>query len=216
MIKEMEVRKNLVSCLSIFIMVCLLMAPSFDANADDSNINKAVEFLKTACVTKGSSLEMKATGDGSLKLKSLFGSGVSGSITLTKKEIEGFADVASELSAKQATEMRNCMKPFIDKIISALLTGYYEVEPQTIDIKTTGNYFVTSEFDSVMAAISSDPDGWWSVERVQRKIELHPAKIRSYITVATNNELGQYSYARSKFQMYKRGIDYVLAKRLVE
>ncbi|MEJ8846893.1 hypothetical protein [Variovorax rhizosphaerae] len=74
-------------------------------------------------MTSGSSLDIQATGAGSLQLRSILGSGVKGSVTLSKKEVEGFADAASKISAEQATEMRNCMKPYIDKVLTALLAG---------------------------------------------------------------------------------------------
>jgi hypothetical protein len=91
-------------------------------HADDKKISQATQFLKEACVTSGSSLELKVTANGELQVRRLLGSGVEGSVTLTKKELQGFADSASALSAQQATEMRNCMKPYIDKILNVILS----------------------------------------------------------------------------------------------
>jgi hypothetical protein len=195
------------------ITVVLMFSPL--AKADDSSrVQKAIEFLKTACVTSGSSLELKASGDGSLKVRSILGSGVQGSITLTKKELEGFADAASELSAKQASEMRNCMKPYIDKILSSLLTGTASIEPKIISIETSGNYFVTAEFDRVIATVSTKPDRGWYVSHVAEKAKMHPAKVKSYFIVADKNKLGRFNSVGG-FQLLDKGLNYVLAKRLV-
>ena|SRR5579871_3217385 len=92
------------------------------SHADDKKISQATQFLKDACVTSGSSLDLKVTANGELQVRRLLGTGVQGSVTLTKKELQGFADSASALSAQQATEMRNCMKPYIDKILNVILS----------------------------------------------------------------------------------------------
>lgn len=89
--------------------------------ASETKITQATHFLKDACVTSGSTFELKATGNGSFQVKRLLGTSIAGSVILTKKELQGFADAASALSAQQATEMRNCMKPHIDKILNAIL-----------------------------------------------------------------------------------------------
>ena len=83
--------------------------------ATDNKIDQATKFLKDACVTSGSSFEVRASVRGAFEVRRILGSGAIGSVTLTKKELQGFADAASALSAQQATEMRNCMKPHIDK-----------------------------------------------------------------------------------------------------
>lgn len=105
---------------TVVTLVMLAVLPV--SHADDKKISQATQFLKDACVTSGSSLDLKVTANGELQVRRLLGSGVQGSVTLTKKELQGFADSASALSAQQATEMRNCMKPYIDKILNVILS----------------------------------------------------------------------------------------------
>lgn len=109
--------KNLCSLATISIFILFYQS----VQAAETNIDKAVTFLKDACVNSGSSFELKISGKGQFLVQKLFGTGVAGSVNLSKKELEGFADAASALNAKQATEMRACMRPHIDKILGAIL-----------------------------------------------------------------------------------------------
>lgn len=86
-----------------------------------SNVETAIQFLKNACVTLGSSLEIQGAGEGALLLNNLGSNGITGSTRLSKKEFQGFADAASTLNAQQASEMRQCMQPYIDRILCELL-----------------------------------------------------------------------------------------------
>lgn len=201
--------------LSTVALLFIGLSASVQTRAQGSNVEQAIAFLKGACVTSGSSLELKASGGGSLQVRSIVGSGVKGSITLTKKELEGFADAVSALGAQQASEMRNCMKPYIDKILAALLTGTANTSPQSISIHTGGNYFITSEFDKVIAAASKKPTFWLSIDEVATESGIHPVKVRLYLETAAENDLGEYTYG-DIFKINKRGISYVLSKGLAE
>lgn len=116
----MRARASCAKCkIVLFLMYIGLSHPLFAGTS--SNVETAITFLKAACVTSGVSLDIKASGDGSLQLRSLAESGIKGAVKLSKTEVEGFADAASTLSAQQASEMRVCMKPYIDKILCELL-----------------------------------------------------------------------------------------------
>lgn len=97
---------------------CLLLSTSAYC---DEKIDAAVKFLKEACVTSGSSFEVKAVGKGTFQVRRLLGSGVAGSVSLDYKQMQGLADAASAANSQQASEMRACMKPYIDRILSVQL-----------------------------------------------------------------------------------------------
>ncbi|CAH8206845.1 hypothetical protein [Vibrio aestuarianus] len=181
------------------------------------NVDKAVEFLEKACVTKGSSFEIKAAADGSIKVKNLLNSGVKGSVSLSKKELVGFADAASELSANQASEMRTCMKPYIDQILSVLLNPELSGNAKEVKINTEGQYFKTEEFDKVMLELSSSPNAWHTPEYISTAIEMHPVKVKGYFNIASTNGLGKYMFpndSTSQLQLTDKGVTYVLNRGL--
>ncbi|HCE1578202.1 TPA: hypothetical protein ACF39K_004592 [Vibrio parahaemolyticus] len=193
----------------------------FHASAsEDSNkpIDKAIGFLEKACVTKGSSLEINAELDGTFKIKNIKNAGVSGSVTLTQTELEGFADAASELSASQANAMRKCMQPHIDKILSVILTSHSEFDNQEITIETKGTYFVVEDLDKVMLQFSLRPYFFIKPIEAIKYVNIHPAKVRASLRIAQNNEFIEYltNDNGSGFVITDKGINYVLQKGLVE
>lgn len=100
------------------------VASSISASTTSSQspqITQAIDFLKKACVTGGSSLDIRAAGDGSIILKRIGMSGARGSVRVERKNLEGLADATSAINAKQASEMRQCMKPYIDRILNVIL-----------------------------------------------------------------------------------------------
>lgn len=113
--------KNKIKFFSVFLYASMFLFGL--TSAQSKNVDQAIAFLRAACVTSGSSLEVKAVGGGSIQLRSILGSGVKGEISLSKTEVEGFANAASQISAQQANEMRNCMKPHIDKILAIILNS---------------------------------------------------------------------------------------------
>ena len=69
--------------------------------------------------------------------------GISGEVSFSKTEIEGLVDALSEVSAQQATEVRECMKPYIDRILRVLLgsgtEGTDKLKSVHIKQQTTGD-----------------------------------------------------------------------------
>ncbi len=185
------------------------------AHGAPTQVESAIEFLKQACVTGGSSVDVRATGDGSLQIVQGGVSGpVTGAVLVQRKQLDGLADAASEFAAQQANEMRACMKPYIDKIITTMLAGASS-GPKVVSIQTDGGYFVTSEFDAVMASAAEKPTGSVSVGDVSRLTKLHPAKVTLYFNVADRNSLG-YTVSGGNFYIAAKGIEYVLARDLVK
>lgn len=116
--------KTILGILCVVVSIGLTLLLVTDNRADDSDlppIEQAIEFLKSVCVVGGDSFQISVEGNGELNIKGLYKSGLKGSVRLDKKSLRGFADAMSELNASQASEMRECMKPYIDGIISQLL-----------------------------------------------------------------------------------------------
>jgi hypothetical protein len=181
------------------------------ANAPDAKVQQAISFLQAACVTKGTSLDLKASGDGSLQVSKILTSGINGSVTLSKKELEGFADAASELSVKQASEMRECMKPYIDKIINALLTGTAEGFPKEVVIQTGGGYFVADEFDKLLIVMQQTPNDNLTLYDIAKKSGLAIGKVFIYSDVAIKNQLATGIYP-DHAKITLKGLNYIYSR----
>lgn len=180
------------------------------------NVEQAVAFLKAACVTGGSSLDIKVTGDGGLLLRNIIASGVKGSVSITKKELEGLADAASAVAGQQASEMRACMKPHIDRILSALLSQGSAVKPEAITINADGGFFITAEFDRVLKVAADDPTNFLTVDELSTKSGVSKGKVLLYIAVAKENNLASSGFSGESLKIKEKGIKYALAKGLIQ
>jgi hypothetical protein len=200
--------------LFLSMLLFFLALPVEAQESKDERIQKAIEFLRTACVTKGSSLDFKVQGDGALRLRGLLGSGIKGSITLSKKELEGFADAASELSAQQASEMRKCMKPYIDRILGVMLSGHSEGNVEAFEIRADRNIFKTKEFDKIISFVANNTvDGNCNtVQYISRSTRFSKIKVRYYTGISFENGMMNYSYSCPRIT--NKGIKYVLSKGL--
>lgn len=101
----------------ISILLLFFVSLSFSS----TKIDKAREFISEACVSKGSKLEFVVGGNADFKIKNWNKSGIVGEVKFKKSEIEGLTDNLNQYSSKQATEIRECMKPYIDKILDYIL-----------------------------------------------------------------------------------------------
>ena len=208
---------------TVCFLTATLFSPPVFATDQPSNIEQAIAFLRTACVTSGSStaLEIVGTENGSFQLKDPANKGNT-TITLTRKELEGLADSASAFSAKQATEMRNCMQPHIDKIITAMLTGNATGFPNAQSIETDGYPFVTAEFDVVISFLATKPFDRWPFADLTRSIKLHPARVRHYLELAIKNGMAEPQSFPSMegacpcYEITDKGTAYVIARGLAQ
>ncbi|MUJ23710.1 hypothetical protein [Aliivibrio fischeri] len=205
---------------SLIIMNVLVSMPVLGAGKTNE-VEQAIEFLKTACVTSGSELNISADAEGALSIKKIKSSGISASVKVSHKQIEGFADAASKLSANQASEMRECMKPYIERIISVYLQGVTEVAPQAIQIETQGTYFDLNEFNLVMSKFAEHPQTVIRFFDAKRLIDLHPAKIDYYIKTAMRNDMIYFhtpndDKGNSGYVIHDKGVSYVLSKNLLQ
>ncbi|WFP52262.1 hypothetical protein PL263_09605 [Methylomonas sp. EFPC3] len=96
------------------ILICFLIyqyLPSVNANEKSDQV---IDFLKTACAS-GEKVEIEASGDGAL---SLGNKGLKGKLIFSKSDFRGISEgLNSENQAKNLENVRECMKPYINKII---------------------------------------------------------------------------------------------------
>lgn len=107
--------------LSPLSLVVLLSFTSEPAYAENDKTQTAIAFLKEACVASGRRLEVKASGNGSFKLKKLWDTGGGAEVTVNKVDQSGF--VSGVNAEGQASEMRACMQPYMKQIIDAILNS---------------------------------------------------------------------------------------------
>lgn len=131
-----------------YAVVVVAAALSTAAHAVSQNIETAIAFLKEACVTSGSAtaIDISVATDGGLVIRKDKQSANTGnSVTITRKEMQGLADSASAVAAQQASEMRACMKPYVDRIVTALLDATADQGPRNTDIKTEALKWIDPE-----------------------------------------------------------------------
>ena len=104
-----------------YVALLAFLMPSPVFTAETVKVERAVEFLKAACVAKGERTEITATGKAGITIKNWKGAGVQGEVSFSNEEIEGLAVALNEATAHQATEIRECMKPYIDRILTIIL-----------------------------------------------------------------------------------------------
>lgn len=221
---------NKVTCALMVLVLLFIAVNTVSAAVDnESNVEKAIGFLKQACVTSGSSLDVKVDANGSLRLKGLLGSGIKGSVVLSKQETSGLADAASAIAANQATEMRKCMAPYIEKIISSMLVGATKREDNrgitTPKINSESAYFKESEFNKVIRNLANLTDRHRSAKEIQTAIGLHIVKVRHYIKISLSNKfvVAARRYGQNDgvsgvdaFKIEEKGIEYALVKGLLD
>lgn len=103
------------------ISVLILLLPC--VGLAQERTDEAVEMLKTLCVSPaGNELEIRAEGGGGLTIRNLGKAGITGNVTIERRDIEGFVDgISTEISAQQASEIRSCMRPYIGTIMKIVL-----------------------------------------------------------------------------------------------
>lgn len=198
--------------------VIILVAGATQCHAEPKHskqVESALDILKTVCVTGGSSLDIDVSADGGLMLKSAV-AGVKGDVSISKKELEGFVDTASATAAQQATEMRECMKPYIEKIIVATLTGAVTTGPKTVAIVTDGMPFAVSDFDKLMGAAAARGTDRWGINDIKEATPIAPAKVEHYLQVAVKNQMATYDRLRGHLHLTYKGISYAISRDLVK
>ena len=86
-----------------------------------SKIDQAIDFLQKGCVSKGYKTEIISNGKADFTIRNWQNMGIMGEVTFKSTEIEGLSATLDEFSSKQASEIRKCMQPYIDKILNIIL-----------------------------------------------------------------------------------------------
>ena len=92
--------------------------PVQSAPPEDNNVSQAIEWIKAACVIGGRQVEISGMVKGEVTFRRV---GAEAGATLIIKEHQGLSFLANQEMMGQATEMRKCMGPYIDRILDALL-----------------------------------------------------------------------------------------------
>ncbi|MDD5034837.1 MAG: hypothetical protein PHE55_08780 [Methylococcaceae bacterium] len=129
----------------IIITFLLLYTITATSEADSSNVETAIDFLKTACAS-GEIVEIKAEGDGGL---SFLKKGVQGKLYFSKKDLRGVTEgLKGELQRDNVREQRECMRPYIDRILDSLLP---------LKKNSSGEIPITGTSDKPLAMIEATP-----------------------------------------------------------
>lgn len=212
------------------VMTIIFFTPLSNAQptTHDTNMNKVIEFLKVACVATGKLQVLKVEGGAKFKLRNIFSSGAETSVSFTRQELEGFADATSKLNAQQASEMRECMKPHINKIIGKMIgvNAGKQTDSAQSSISTDDQYFDVKEFNNVLAAYAESPDQQFFNRNIKSNLEskfnlkMSKTKIAHYSNIAYKKQyLNKFEEPCENEKAYKitgKGLNYVLQQGLLD
>ncbi|ESQ15031.1 MAG: hypothetical protein N838_14805 [Thiohalocapsa sp. PB-PSB1] len=109
-----------VSILAAILFVSFVACSSQSVAQETTKADKAIKAVKDLCLS-GSQFDLKADGKGNLTFLKLV-PGAKGSVSVNVRESAGAAALFDEKLRKEADEdIRNCIKPYIQKIINAIL-----------------------------------------------------------------------------------------------
>ncbi|WP_287602147.1 hypothetical protein [Thiothrix sp.] len=117
----------------IFIALLLQVSLPTMSHADEENIEKAIDWLLTSCVTSGSKVTLEGEGDANLTLKSLGDTGASGSFSIKKETIEGLTNKLDKLSQENAENIRDCIAPFRKRVFDMYLPDISTTSQESTD-----------------------------------------------------------------------------------
>lgn len=102
------------------VLLIIFMIVGFSAQADESKVDKAVRVVKELCLT-GKQFDFKADAKGNLTFSKLV-PGAEGSVSVNVRNSIGAAAIIDDKIRQIADEdIRNCIKPYIQRIIDAIL-----------------------------------------------------------------------------------------------
>lgn len=87
---------------------------------NEQRLEQILRFLETACVAAGRTVEIVGTGE-VLSVSELAEGNIVGLTTVKITERRGFDYIASEYIAQQSFEIRECMRPYIDRILNLMI-----------------------------------------------------------------------------------------------
>jgi len=116
-------------------VIFMSLATSAIAQNRDGNVQQAIDLIVLFCVAGGQEVTTEVR-EGSSDQISINSPGRT--VTLSSRQVRGLVDGISStmtgLTAEQASEARNCMRPYIDRILSVLV-------PRNSDPSLFRNYY---------------------------------------------------------------------------
>ena len=113
--------------LNYAISISLFFGFASPALATNDGVSRAIDFLKAACAS-GEKVEVKVDGDGGLNF---LGRGAKGSLHFSKIEARGIAEgLSGEAQRANLAGVRDCMSPYITRVLDALLPAAQASEGQ--------------------------------------------------------------------------------------
>jgi hypothetical protein len=109
----------IVCALATFGLAVAVVGPVKAEETD--KLNRAIQWLISSCGVYGEKVEIKATGKGGFTLQNWKGTGIEGEVNFNKEEGDVFAGQINELSAKERSEVRECLKPYRERILNIIL-----------------------------------------------------------------------------------------------
>ena len=104
----------------------LSILPLTAAAEPSQNVKDAIDAIVLMCVAGGTKYDVEVKGgvEGGLALKK-FGATGSGEIKISRSEarglVEGLQNAMSKIASEQASAARDCMRPYIDRILKQIL-----------------------------------------------------------------------------------------------
>lgn len=121
----------------VMFLLCLFYTSAY---AEDTNVQQAIDWIMTSCVSSGTKVDISSSADAGLSVKSFLNGNIGGEVKLNKTEISGLTDELNKLSLENADKVRDCISPHRGKILNIIL-GISDENP------TEGNFLKTSNGD---------------------------------------------------------------------
>ena len=115
-VSHLLLNKDKCGCMKKIILLAALVAYATNSYSNE-DVDKAIAFLKMACVAEGEKLTVEADGSAGFTISRIKDAGLSGSIKIKNESVSGLVDSYAN-SLSNAESVRDCMKPHIEKIMS--------------------------------------------------------------------------------------------------
>lgn len=118
-------RSNRKLAMTVVMILFAAVTKHATAEAAEKATDTAVEVIRNFCLTRGEkdTLLIEGDGGGGFSIRKLASTGVQigATIKYERTRVEGLPTEITKESGAQASEMRECMKPYIDQIIQLIL-----------------------------------------------------------------------------------------------
>ena len=164
----------------VFIALSLQLLLPMISQAENENIEKAIDWVLTSCVSSGSKVTLEGEGDANLTLKSLDDFGASGSFSIKKETIDGLSNKLDELSLENANSIRDCIAPFRERVFEMYIPDTSKESQESNTDKTNGDNKKDNK-----SSKNSTPE---KVDKTNKSEKSSSSK--NSITINENNNIG--------------------------